>query len=212
MLTSNYSIKRPPNAGIAIGPILFIVAILGILAAAIAAGSGSFTAGSNTEKNRSNAAAIIQIGQNLKVGFDRITGYGTIHTAVVIDVNNTTSDADLFSPSGGGIALPSAALANTPGTDVWYYVNGAVPKFGTTSTERIATLRVPSGVCDQINNKANGIATPAQIDVGDFTNQGLALAGAASWPASLQGKPIGCINSGNSGATGYWFYQVLGIQ
>jgi type II secretory pathway pseudopilin PulG len=203
--------KYPHNAGIAIGPILFIVAILGILAAAIAAGSGSFTAGSNTEKNRSNAAAIIQIGQNLKVGFDRIVGYGTTHSSVVIHANNTTADSDLFSPTGGGIALPSAALANTPGTDVWYYLNGAVPKFGTASTERIAALRVPSGVCDQINNKANGIATPASADVGDFTNESAALTGTA-WPDALQGKPIGCINSGNATATGYWFYQVLGIQ
>ena len=37
------------EVGIAIGPILFIIAILAILAAAIAAGSGSFTAPTATE-------------------------------------------------------------------------------------------------------------------------------------------------------------------
>ena len=41
--------RLSPNAGIAIGPILFIIAILAILAAAIAAGSGSFTAGTTSE-------------------------------------------------------------------------------------------------------------------------------------------------------------------
>ena len=60
------------DAGIAIGPILFIIAILGILAAAIAAGSGSFTSGTQNEGNSTKASALIQIGENLKVGMDRI--------------------------------------------------------------------------------------------------------------------------------------------
>src|SRR5689334_18647741 len=96
------------EAGIAIGPILFIIAILGILAAAIAAGSCSFTAGTIGESNSTKAAALIQIGENLKVGHDRITMEGSVATAnVVIGTSNTTNAVDLFSPAGGGIALPS---------------------------------------------------------------------------------------------------------
>lgn len=45
--------------GIALGPILFIIAILAIIAAAIAAGSGSFTANSNTESAKAMAETII---------------------------------------------------------------------------------------------------------------------------------------------------------
>ena len=45
--------------GIALGPILFIIAILAILAAAIAAGSGSFTANTNTESAKAMAETII---------------------------------------------------------------------------------------------------------------------------------------------------------
>ena len=67
------------TAGIAIGPILFIIAILAILAAAIAAGSGSFTSGTTSESAKTKASALIQIGENLKVGMDRLImegGYG----------------------------------------------------------------------------------------------------------------------------------------
>ena len=70
--------RLDPNAGIAIGPILFIIAILAILAAAIAAGSGSFTAGTTTESSKTQASALIQIGENLKIGTDRIVMEGGI--------------------------------------------------------------------------------------------------------------------------------------
>jgi hypothetical protein len=65
------------QSGIAIGPILFIVAILAILATAIAAGSSTFATSSGQEAARTNAAALIQIGQNLKLGADRLITMGT---------------------------------------------------------------------------------------------------------------------------------------
>src|ERR1700733_6177658 len=96
--------RLPPNAGSAIGPILFIIAILGILAAAIAAGSGSFTNGTASEGNSTKASALIQIGENLKVGMDRILmENGVDFISVVIGINNTSNTTDLFSPTGGGI-------------------------------------------------------------------------------------------------------------
>jgi type II secretory pathway pseudopilin PulG len=216
MSVPNLSHRLPDNAGIAIGPILFVVAILGILAAAIAAGSGSFTSGSNVEKNRSYASSLIQVGQNLKIGFDRIVGLGTVHTAVVIAAANTSTSDDLFSPTGGGIAIPSVALANAS-TDLWYYPNGALLRFGTNATERVAFLRVAQGVCEQVNNKANALGTSVTntaVDIGDPTNEAASLAGVANWPADLRGRPTGCINNDTTGtaADGYWFYQVLGIQ
>jgi hypothetical protein len=47
------------GAGFALGPILFIVAILVILGAVIAAGRGAFNASSNTQNTESRASAII---------------------------------------------------------------------------------------------------------------------------------------------------------
>ena len=61
------------DAGIALGPILFIIAILAILAAAIAAGSGSFNASTAADGNKAKTSAVIQIGDNMKVGMDRLT-------------------------------------------------------------------------------------------------------------------------------------------
>jgi hypothetical protein len=98
------------QAGIAIGPILFIVAIMAILATAIAAGSSTFATSSGGEANRTNSSALIQIGQNLKMGVDRITALGTPLTSVIINAVNTVNTVDLFSPSGGGLVAPSSTL------------------------------------------------------------------------------------------------------
>lgn len=45
--------------GIAIGPILFVVAILAILATAIAAGSSTFASNASQETNRTNSGSMI---------------------------------------------------------------------------------------------------------------------------------------------------------
>src|ERR1700744_3305588 len=135
--------RLPNDAGIAIGPILFIIAILAILAAAIAAGSGSFTAGTNNESNRTKASAIIQIGENLKVGMDRMMmENGIAFGAYTINASNTINNNDLFSPTGGGITVPSDSMSNTVGTDHWLYPPGAVPELGTNTAEQLAVLKV----------------------------------------------------------------------
>src|ERR1051326_2654866 len=121
------------QAGIAIGPILFIVAILAILATAIAAGSSTFATNSSQETNRTNAAEMIQIGQNLKLGVDRIVALGTTLANVDINSQNTTGNIALFSPTGGGLVPPSTTLSSTPGTDTWIYTWGAVTNLGTTA-------------------------------------------------------------------------------
>ncbi len=203
------------DAGIAIGPILFIIAILGILAAAIAAGSGSFTASTSSEGNKTKAATLIEIGQNIKIGFDRIIGtanatFDSSSDTVNIDPNDTTATTDLFSPTGGGVVAPSVTLANDPTTDTWLYPLIAIPKLGTTAGNRLAMLKVSSAVCTEINSKANGIATPAVADLDDFT--AATLNPATNWPAAMDGKMVGCVQNNDAASTGYYFYQVLGVR
>jgi hypothetical protein len=219
------------DAGIAIGPILFIIAVLGILAAAIAAGSGSFTTSTSGESNRTKAAALIEIGQNLKVGMDRLLSDGvTMVGQVVINANNTQSTTDLFSPVGGGIAAPSITMSATPTSDQWYYPLLTVPGIGSTAAtyggtpgSRVAFLHVAPGVCDEINNKANAIvstttpgASAGDADL-DLTSTDL-IDGTATdvWPATFNGKPTGCIKNADSTATGaaddFFFYQIIAIQ
>ncbi len=205
------------DAGIAIGPILFIIAVLGILAAAIAAGSGSFTTGTSAESNRAKATAMIDIGQNLKIGFDRIVGLGVEFGDVIIDPIETDSDVDLFSPTGGGIGAPSITMAADPATDEWHYPLIAIPRLGTANGSRVAVLRVAEGVCDEINSKVNALADgaahadPTALDLGSTS---LITPGTDGWLDDLRGKPTGCIETTNSStiAAGFYFYQVLGIQ
>jgi hypothetical protein len=196
-----------PQAGIAIGPILFIVAILAILATAIAAGSSTFATSSGQESNRTNAAAMIQIGQNLKMGTDRIVALGTPLGTVVINAVNTVNSVDLFSPIGGGLVPPATTLSNT-GTDPWIYTYGLVTNLGTTELERIALLKVNQGVCAQVNTQVGNTGT-LSADLGATVDTGANIT--AAFPAGLVGKMVGCVNNTNSGNQ-YYFYQVLGVQ
>src|SRR5580698_7961016 len=166
------------DAGIAIGPILFIIAILGILAAAIAAGSGSFTNGTASEGNSTKASALIQIGENLKVGMDRLMmENGVAFNSVVIGANNTANTTDLFSPTGGGITIPATSMSNDPVNDVWWYTQAVVPNLGTGAStglpDMLAMIQVSQGVCDQINSKAIGMNTSvANYDAGAIGDPG----------------------------------------
>lgn len=208
--------RLPGDAGIAIGPILFIIAVLGILAAAIAAGSGSFTTSTTGESNRTKAAALIEIGQNLKIGFDRIVGNGTDFPDVVIDPTATENEDELFSPTGGGITSPSRTMADDPAVDEWHYPLMAIPGIGTASGGvRVAIIKVSAGVCTELNAKAGALtATPAGFSIADLTADPSPLVDATSvWPSDLDGKPTGCFEvTGGGQAVGFYFYQVIGIM
>lgn len=214
---NHYALRLEPTAGIAIGPILFIIAVLGILAAAIAAGSGSFTTGTTGESYKAKASALIDMGQNLKLGFERIMGNGIALANVDLDPTHTTATDDLFSPTGGGIAAPSRTMANTPTTDDWMYPLIIIPGIGTTAGQRVAVLRVAEGVCDEINSKtialAPGTAATEHADLGDFSDDPtVAIDNTATWPGSFDGKPVGCVRNDNATTGGFYFYQVIGIQ
>ena len=226
MMTSHQGDKRfAQDSGIAIGPILFIIAILAILAAAIAAGSGSFTAGTQTEADSTRAYSLIQTGETLKVGMDRITMEGGVLPAAV-DINpaNTSALNALFSPIGGGVLAPSSTMANNAANDTWNYIQSPIPGLGTdTGNEVFAVLHVSQGVCSAINNKSLGYYfAPAGADLGDFTAATVpTLIGV--WPVTaantftglttgMKGVMVGCVNNTNTTTTGYYFYQVLAIQ
>ena len=76
--------------GIALGPILFIIAILAILAGAIAAGSGSFTANTNAESAKAMAEVIVN-------------QCGAYQDAVNLMLQNECDETKLdWTPNGGG--------------------------------------------------------------------------------------------------------------
>ena len=200
------------EAGIAIGPILFIIAILAILAAAIAAGSGSFNAPTATEGAKTKSSALIQVGDNLKMGMDRMTmENGVSWGGWTISPSSTSANSDLFSPTGGGIAPPSTSLAGDPANDVWYYPVGPLPGLG--SNDQLAVLNVASDVCNEVNNRAMGQSTSWAANVGDFaaSNSTTADTAISAWPTNLHGKTIGCVQNGSM-SNHYFFYEVLFIE
>lgn len=158
-ITASFGARlRSDDKGIAIGPILFVVAILGILAAAIAAGSGSFTGSTQKESAKTKAAAIVETGQHLKFGWDRIIGSGVAAGSVVIDPTATSNATDLFSPSGGGIAPPSNTMATS----------GKKWCFSETTNDPVAVfLPVDESVCREINRLTIGAAVtpPSGISI-----------------------------------------------
>ncbi len=216
-----------PQAGIAIGPILFIIAILAILAAAIAAGSGSFTANTTSESSKTQSSALIQIGENLKVGMDRIVMEGGVSpSSVLIDPTLISLNTHLFSPTGGGVTAPSAAMAATPGTDVWHYVAGPVSGFSASNADIFAVLKVSAATCADINGRTTGTtAVPSGADLGDFeaapgsvgvpvttTSTQTVTHWATQSAPSLTGVATGCVNNTNSTHSGTYFYQILAVQ
>ncbi len=204
-------LPRPSSrSGVAIGPILFIVAILAVLATAIAAGSSTFSTNSSQETNRTNAAALIQIGQNLKMGVDRIITLGTAVENVVINSANTVNSADLFSPTGGGL-IPPATTLSSDGSQSWIYSWADITGLGTSSLERIALLRVTLGVCNQINTQAGNPGDATNDTNGDFGSN-MEVNITANWPSNLDRKMVGCIDNINGSGNAYYFYQVLAVQ
>ena len=205
------------EAGFAVGPILFLIALLAILAAAIAAGSGILSARTSNESDKTKAAALLEIGENLKQGMDRLVLENEVPFASLdTSIANTSGKNALFSPTGGGITSPSYSLANNPSTDgtaatgdIWYFPQGAVPGVGSGANDLLAVLSVTQGTCNEINNQVNAAVPPPVNDFGDFTSNALT---AASWPPALNAVTVGCIQNNNAASTGYFFFKVLAIE
>ena len=191
--------------GIAIGPILFVIALLAVLASAVAAGSGSFTASTSSETAKAKASALIEIGQNLKMGFDRLMASGIAYGDVVINKYHTTEEDSLFSPMGGGIALPSESMGKSGAG--WRYPYALMNSLGNYCPKRIAVIQVENAtICSQLNDSLGNGTTPDAANVAD---PGTACIGI---PGSLAQKMAGCYESSTQGSSGFYFYQVLGID
>jgi type II secretory pathway pseudopilin PulG len=200
--------RRGSEEGVAIGPILFVVTILAILATAIAAGASSFATNASQETNRTYAASLVQMGQNIKMGVDRVVALGTPIVNVVINDADTSSNLSLFAPVGGGIVPPSRALAADPGNDTWIYTWAVVPGIGSADPDRITMLKVNVGVCDQINTQNNNTGT-FSADLGPTISN---VTNISTWPAGLTSRMVGCVTSTNPITQGAYFYQILSVQ
>ena len=123
--------------GIAIGPILYIVAILAILVSAIAAGSGSFTGDTSAVKAKAQATAILGYVDELQIGVSRVLSRcpdTQISLANSVDsgyAENPLAPADkschVFDVNGGGILFkeppPDVDLTSVPAEIRHYFIH-----------------------------------------------------------------------------------------
>lgn len=124
------------SSGIAIGPILFIVAILAILATAIAAGSSTFSSGTDQEKARVTASTILDYGTQMRAAIARLTASGCSESQISLEnliypgYSNGNAPADkhchVFDVAGAGL-LP---LADTSAYYTRFVFGGKVQGIG----------------------------------------------------------------------------------
>jgi type II secretory pathway pseudopilin PulG len=212
--------------GIALGPILFIIAILAIIAAAIAAGSGSFTANTNTEGSKVSASTIIQVAESLKSAVQKVQSQGCTATQIsfanptVTSYTNPNSPSDkscnVFDPNGGSMSFPIITTATheieSPSWE--YFTFEGSSKFtglGTgTAPSLAAFLPIDSmATCDAINAQL-GLPTspythwfwyqaPSNPSYGFFTGTYNYVNNTIS---VASGAVMGCAAAGNSGHAG----------
>ncbi len=146
-LLSEIRLRR--QSGIAIGPILFVIAILAILAAAIAAGSGSFTASTTAESTKTQASAIIQYAdlvttavQQVMIGNQCTDTQITFSNPVITAANGggdpyansnapSNKSCNIFDINGGGIVWSNPPTGSTLNADTYFFTGAnCVPGVG----------------------------------------------------------------------------------
>ncbi len=214
---------KPPRGRMAIGPVLFILAVLALLAAAVATGIGEPKGKTIDEADRTKVLALIGAGENLKFGMDRIVlEKGIAASDIDMNVSDTAAPNQLFSPTGGGLAPPSPGMANNPRVDKWLFPKGTVAGMVIGDDKVVlAVLPISGIVCAEINKKASGAAfLPAAAALGDFAaSPAVVSAMPGDWPEQLVSSTMGCVQNSSvkvdadAGPTSpYFFYRLLAIE
>ncbi|QQR68709.1 MAG: hypothetical protein IPI58_07660 [Alphaproteobacteria bacterium] len=225
------------ESGIAIGPILWVVAILAVLAAAIAAGSGVFNGDISAVKAKAQASAILEQANLLTIAVQRVVGHGCTDTQISFEnpmvsgyVNsNAPSDKSchVFDVNGGGINFPTITASTSDTTDGGKFVFEGSATFhglGELIPDLVGYLPIDSlDLCKQLNTGL-GLGgylgqdlyrNPSDLTRGRFTGQYVhdhySVDDGGAWP---QGKVMGCVEKTPLSptswpATYYFFFVVL---
>lgn len=166
---------KASQSGIAIGPILFIVAILAVLASAIAAGSGAFNSDTSAVKAKAQASAILEYANEVKFAVDRVRGHGCSDEQVSFEnpivsgyYTNSNAPSDkschVFNVNGGGIIYKSppttaldraaydAATASGKIFGIYHFSDSGISGIGSSNADLVMALPwISKDVCLQIN-------------------------------------------------------------
>ena len=236
MIRRSYA-RFEPEQGIAIGPVLFVIALLAVLAAAIAAGSGTFTGGTGQETARTQASTFLQYADLIKSAVQRVQIENQCNPAQITFSNpvstawfgvdpyaNSSAPADgscsIFSVNGGGVqyhAFPSNWYAIPPHDnfeDQAYYV-GLVQNVGSGATGVMLWIGGITGATCREVNKLLGITSdlsgPGAATATNFFNGDF-----DQDPMYVQydfaGHPEGCYSYDGSPNGDFNFYSMLLIR
>ncbi len=223
--------KSHLRAGLAIGPILFVVAILAVLVAALAAGSGGIQNAPGTEQARTNGAAIMAQGTNIRMGAQRVLSNSAIAVDSIRTVGTSTTDtsgAGIFTAAGGSVPPqnPPGGAAGAGALNNWTIATGYLGGVGLTGTpadisttagasgaDLVALISVTQPVCQQINRQNTGVAGYWIVaSAGTSSQVGDTRFDTTSNISNLSGLPItgraqGCV--ANQADTAWYYFQLL---
>lgn len=232
--------RRNGQRGIVIGPILFLIAIIGVLAAAIAAGTGGFSGSSSKSGAKVMASAILDYANVVQGGVDRVLANGCNDSQISFEVpfnyghinssntHNPNAPSDkschVFDANGGGVLWkdpPTGANTILNSSVFWtssfvpYFAGGyaAVPSLGTDDNELVLYLPISSkALCDAINNLLGINSMPTVGLYGSTYTVGLFTGAytAFSYTSYPAGVTSACASDG-LGQGGTWFPVPLGI-
>jgi type II secretory pathway pseudopilin PulG len=214
---SNSVALLPTSAGIALGPILFIIAIIGILAAIISVSVNGFSGNTTNDSAKVMAQTIIQESEQVQATAQRLMANGCTEAQLnfyvpgyITSNSNAPSDGscNVFDPRGGGLVfVPLPAAACPVGTCVWVATDGnVIPGVGTGVPQPLwMTYYLTTAVCQQINIEL-GRSTINTSTGMVGTNYSGTFPTLATLNGAYTGVNAGCVNNG----TNVWiFYRVL---
>jgi hypothetical protein len=214
-------VRNNNQRGIAIGPILYIVAILAVLVSAIAAGSGAFNGDTSAVKAKAQASAILGYVNELQIGVDRVLSRcpdTEISLANSVDsgyVENPLAPADkschVFDVNGGGVLFkePPADvdLTGVPQELRHYFINANVRVYGSGNmpsdtggnSGRDLIIILP-GIKRELCLKINDMVD-VSMESGDAPNGGgiQAMKESDYWSSLSSGWTVVCGSGSNQG-------------
>jgi hypothetical protein len=238
-LNSTLHGRARSKGGFAIGPILFIIALIAVIGAALSSGSGGFNASSGEETARVNATNIMGQGTNYKIAIDRLASNGfSVPTApgvvsqaagatvaadgidFTVDCSGTSSPADgsncLYTTLGGAISRQTPPAKGVPAATItattpYQFHVVDMPGIGLAANEDlVVTVPVSQPVCEKIVTSLYGTSAT----VGAHGGTPAITTGAVTdfdTPAASTSVTGRMANCVSSG-TDYLFYQVLNAK
>jgi type II secretory pathway pseudopilin PulG len=225
--------RNANQRGIVIGPIVWVVAILAVLASAIAAGSGAFNGDTSAIKAKAQATAILEYADSVKTGVGRLLAKGCNDTGisfenpVVSGYTNPNAPADkschVFDINGGGVVFKKRHpdwIDTTPDAtnEITFSGGNTVIGFGgpldkAYSAELIFRFHgVRDDICKQVNQLVgidgipdNGLLYSPGSFIGGYSASGQIRA------AKLNGHMVGCFHSSTAGNYNV-LYQILIVR